>query len=122
MKHYVENDKNLDGLEIYESTDDKKMKNIGALKGTGYDQSLSSDVTVYDKYDDLLNDLINHKLDAIIVDNGISNFAQAFDMDVSFLERSAGPPTLFEFWFQKNDTNHIKEYLNGMKRGWKKIL
>lgn len=97
MKHYVENDKNLDGLEIYESTDDKKMKNIGALKGTGYDQSLSSDVTVYDKYDDLLNDLINHKLDAIIVDNGISNFAQAFDMDVSFLERSAGPPTLFEF-------------------------
>ena len=73
MKEYIENDNNLDGREIYKSIDDIKEKRIGILKGSPYNSSIFQNATIYDTYDDLLNDLRTYKLDAIIADNILSN-------------------------------------------------
>ena len=90
MREYIENDNNLDGREIYENLDDIKTKKIGVLNGSDYNSSIFQNVTIYDIYEDLLNDLRTYKLDAIIVDNILSNYTQAFEMDITFLDTFVG--------------------------------
>ena len=109
MREFIEKDNNLDGREIYESIDDIKTKRIGALKGSAYNSNIFQNVTIYDIYDDLLNDLRTYKLDAIIVDNILSNYTQAFDMDITFLNTFTGMNFL-GFGFQKEDTKYINEF------------
>jgi ABC-type amino acid transport substrate-binding protein len=111
MRDYIENDNNLDGREIYENIDDIKNKKIGVLKGSAYNSSIFQNVTIYDIYDDLLNDLRTYKLDGIIVDIGLSNYTQAFDMDIIFLNTFIGM-SLIGFGFQKEDTKYINEFNN----------
>jgi len=114
MRDYIENDNNLDGREIYESIDDIEAKKIGVLKGCTYNSSIFQNATIYDTYDGLLNDLRSYKLDAIIVDNILSNYTQAFDLDLTFLNTYAGM-NLLGFGFQKEDTKYINEFNNFLK-------
>ena len=111
MREYIENDNNLDGREIYENLDDIKTKKIGVLNGSAYNSNIFQNVTIYDIYEDLLNDLRTYKLDAIIVDNILSNYTQAFEMDITFLDTFVGM-NLLGFGFQKNDTKYINEFNN----------
>ena len=108
MKDFITNYNKIDGSEIYEEIDDIKKKKIGALKGSSYNTSIFKNVSIYEKYDDLINDLKKYKLDVIIMDNGISNYTQAFDMDISFLEKSTGS-NKYAFGFQKNNTKYLNE-------------
>jgi len=111
MKEYIENDNNLDGREIYKSIDDIKEKRIGILKGSPYNSSIFQNATIYDTYDDLLNDLRTYKLDAIIADNILSNYTQAFELDLAFLSTYTGM-NLLGFGFQKEDNKYINEFNN----------
>ena len=108
MKDFITNYNKIDESEIYEEIDDIKKKKIGALKGSSYNISIFKNVSIYEKYDDLINDLKKYKLDVIIMDNGISNYTQAFDMDISFLKKSTGS-NKYAFGFQKNNTKYLNE-------------
>lgn len=117
MKEFLENDKNLDGREIYKTKDDLKTKRIGVLKGSAYNNTFFENAKEYDKFYDLLNDLMTYKIDAIIVDNLISNYTNAFDLYVSLLDDNEGSNeglSMLAFPFQKdNDTfiNRFNEHL-----------
>lgn len=80
----------------------------------------------YEKLNDILRDLRNHKLDAIIVDNGVCNYTQAFSDDLSLLEGFLGL-SMIGFATQKDNitlVNEINELLGsningiGERRDW----
>ena len=66
FKEYLENEKNIDGNEIFESLEVFKSKRLGILTGTYYNKTNFNLVTEYDSYDQLIKDLRIHKIDGII--------------------------------------------------------
>ena len=59
FKEYLENEKNIDGNEIFESLEVFKSKKLGTLSGTYYDKTNYNLVIEYDSYDKLIDDLKN---------------------------------------------------------------
>ena len=66
FKEYLENEKNIDGNEIFESLEVFKYKKLGTLSGTYYNKTNFNLVIEYDSYDQLIEDLRTHKIDGII--------------------------------------------------------
>ena len=116
LKTYLRNDKNIDGRDIYSSISDLKNKKVGVLQGTAYNSSDFENVIIYEKYDNIIKDLRNHKLDAIIVDYGIANYTQAFTHDISILRGWVGM-NFVGFAVQKDDhklLNELNDFINHM--------
>jgi len=116
LKTYLRNDTNIDGRDIYSSISDLKNKTVGVLQGTAYNSSDFENVIIYEKYDKIIRDLRNHKLDAIIVDNGIANYTQAFSHDISSLSGWVGM-NYIGFAVQKDDQkllNELNDFIDNM--------
>ena len=83
LSEYLENEKNIDKRELYESLDDLKTKKIGTLKDLYFNKTRFDNITEYDSYEKMEDDLRKHNLDAFIVDNGVGNKSQMFTNDLS---------------------------------------
>ena len=120
LKNYLMSDNdNIDGRDLYGEVDDLKTKNVGILKGTFVIPGKFDNLIQYEKLDDILRDLRNHKLDAIIVDNGVCNFTQAFGDDLSLLEGFLGLSNV-GFAVQKDNVtllNEINDLLGDKRLG-----
>ena len=109
LKEYLLSDNNnIDGRDLYGKVDDLKTKNVGILKGTFVIPGKFDNLIPYEKLNDIVRDLRNHKLDAIIVDDGVCNFTQAFGQDLSLLEGFLGL-TQIGFAVQKNNVTLLNE-------------
>ena len=126
LKAYLKNDKNIDERDVYSSISDLKNKTVGVLQGMDYNSSDFENVIIYEKYDNIIKDLRNHKLDAIIVDNEIANYTLAFSHDISLLRGWVGM-NYIGFAVQKDDhnlLNELNEYIDnmsseiGMRKSW----
>ena len=81
MKEYLAHENNIDGRELYSTIDDLKSKKVGTLSFFTLDGF--TNVEKYDSYDDLMDALRKHKVDAIFVDNTLANFTQVLTNDLS---------------------------------------
>ena len=101
MKEYLENENNIDGRDLYSTIDDLKSKKIGILPFFTLDDF--PNVEKYNSLDDLLDALRKHKVDAILVDNSLSNYTQILTNELSQIpgETSVIYPSLV---CQKNST------------------
>ena len=71
LKGYLLKDNdNIDGRDLYGKVDDLKSKKVGIIKGAYVRPGQFVNLIIYKKLNDILRDLRNHKLDAIIVDDG----------------------------------------------------
>lgn len=125
LKNYLISDNgNIDGRDLYGEVDDLKTKKVDILKGTFVIPGKFDSLILYEKLDDILRDLRNHKLDAIITDDGVCNFTQAFSDDLSLLEGFLGMSNI-GFAVQKDNItliNEINELLGrssvGIRKNW----
>ena len=109
LKNYLLSDNdNIDGRELYAEVDDLKTKKVGIIKGTYITPGKVDNLIQYEKLNDILRDLRNHKLDAIIVDSGVCNFTQAFSDDLSALEGFLGF-SMVGFAMQKDNTTLLNQ-------------
>ena len=109
LKNYLISDNdNIDGRDLYGQVDDLKTKKVGILKGTFVTPGKFDNLISYEKLNDILRDLRNHKLEAIIVDNGVCNFTQAFSQDLSVLEGFLGRSNI-GFAVQKDNQTLLNE-------------
>ena len=116
LSEYFENENNIDGREIYESLDALKSKKIGTLTGMYFNRSMFDNITDYNSYDDLIDDLRKHKLDAIVLNDGMGNNTQMFENDIS---EFPGRPILIDIGlgFQKDNVtllNQVNEFLSNI--------
>ena len=109
LKEYLLSDNNnIDGRDLYGTVDDLKTKNVGILKGTFVIPGKFDNLIPYEKLNDIVRDLRNHKLDAIIVDDGVCNFTQAFGQGLSLLGGFLGL-TQIGFAVQKGNVTLLSE-------------
>ena len=113
LSEYLENENNIDGRELYNSVDALKSKKIGTLSGFYFNRSIFDNITDYNSYEDLIDDLRKHKLDAIVLNDGLGNNSQMFTNDISTLP---GMPILLDIGigFQKDNVtllNQVNEFL-----------
>ena len=113
LSEYLENENNIDGREIYESLDSLKSKKIGTLTGMYFNRSMFDNIIDYNSYDDLIDDLRKHKLDAIVLNGAMGNNTQMFENDISIFP---GRPILIDIGigFQKDNVtllNQVNEFI-----------
>ena len=113
LSEYLENENNIDGRELYNSVDALKSKKIGTLSGFYFNRSIFDNITDYNSYEDLIDDLRKHKLDAIVLNDGLGNNSQMFTNDISTLP---GMPILLDIGIglQKDNVtllNQVNEFL-----------
>ena len=110
LSEYLENENNTDNREILKNIDDLKTKRVGTLSDLYFNTSKFDNITKYDSYEEMIEDLRHYKLDAIILGDGIGNNTQMLTNDISKL------PGLVElssigFGLQKNSTT-LADQLN----------
>ena len=78
MSKYLENQNDIETREIYKEPviDQLKTKKIGTMKELEFDKSKFDNIEEYDSLDDLIKDLQNRKLDAIVLNEGQANKTQ----------------------------------------------
>ena len=113
LSEYLENENNIDGRELYNSVDALKSKKIGTLSGFYFNRSIFDNITDYNSYEDLIDDLRKHKLDAIVLNDGLGNNSQMFTNDISAFPAM---PILLDIGigFQKDNVtllNQVNEFL-----------
>ena len=81
MKEYLEHENNIDGRELYSTIDDLKSKKVGTLSFFTLDGF--TNVEKYDSYNDIMDALRKHKVDAIFLDNALANYTQVLTNDLS---------------------------------------
>ena len=89
LSKYLENEKNIDGREIYKEPviSTLKTKKIGTMKELEFNHSLFDNIEEYDSYDSLIKDLQSRKLDAIVINEGYANKTQFLTDDLSRIRR-----------------------------------
>ena len=110
LSEYLENENNIDNREIFKSLGDLKAKKVGAFSDLYFDTSKFGNITRYDSYEEMVEDLRHYKLDAFISDSGFGNDTQMFTNDLSQF------PALVEltqigFGLHKNNTK-LTDQLN----------
>ena len=120
ITEYLENQKNIDNIEIYEKIEDLKSKRIGIYTPTYHDSDklkIFDKVIEYENKDNLVADLLNHTMDGGIIFQGIADTIQ---MISNYL--SVYPEPLYSvnlgFGLQKENTNlktEIDEFIANNK-------
>ena len=83
LSQYLDNENNIDNRTIYTPINISSAK-CGALKDTYFNKSLYPSLNdQYEIFDDLLSDLHNHKIEAIITDMARANETQMFSNEFS---------------------------------------
>ena len=106
LSEYLENENNIDGRELYNSVDSLKSKKVGVLSGFYYNKSMFDNAIEYNSYDDLIDDLRKHKLDAIVLHGGMANNVQMFTNDISQLN---GQRMLIGIGLQKDNVTLLNQ-------------
>ena len=86
LSEYLENEKNIDGREIYKTINDLKSKKVGITKDIYYNESIFTFDSLnksYDTYESLIEDLRHYKLDAIIAYTSNADHTQMYTNDLS---------------------------------------
>ena len=114
LSEYLENVENIDGRELYESLDDLSSKKVGTLKGLYFNRDNFENIIEYDSYDDLIEDLRNYELDAIILNDGLANNIQMFTNDISKFQDLEGHPDIAVGLQKDNETllNQLNEFIS----------
>ena len=110
LSEYLENENNIDNREIFKSLGDLKAKKVGAFSDLYFDTSKFGNITRYDSYEEMVEDLRHYKLDAFISDSGFGNDTQMFTNDISQFPALV-ELTLIGFGLQKNNTK-LTDQLN----------
>ena len=116
LSEYLENEKNIDGREIYKDPviDQLKTKKIGTMKELEFDRSKFDNIEEYDSLDDLIKDLQSRKLDAIVLNEGYSNKTQFLTDDLSRIGRPVDIIP-YAFGFQKKNTTILESFNKFLK-------
>ena len=116
LSEYLENEKNIDGREIYKDPviDQLKTKKIGTMKELEFDRSKFDNIEEYDSLDDLIKDLQSRKLDAIVLNEGYSNKTQFLTDDLSRIEQPIDIIP-YAFGFQKKNTTILASFNEFLK-------
>ena len=111
LSEYLENEKNIDGREIYKEPviDQLKTKKIGTTKELEFDRSKFDNIEEYDSLDDLIKDLQSRKLDAIVLNEGHSNKTQFLTDDLSRIEKPVDI-IRYAFGFQKDNKTLVESF------------
>lgn len=83
LKDYLDKENNIDGREFYESIEDLKTKKVGVFINIPLPDF--SEVKEYKTYEELLNGLRKHEVEAIIIDTSMANYTQLITNDLSLL-------------------------------------
>ena len=81
LKDYLDKENNIDGREFYESIEDLKTKKVGVFINIPLPDF--SEVKEYKTYEELLNGLRKHEVEAIIIDTSMANYTQLITNDLS---------------------------------------
>ena len=116
LSEYLENEKNIDGREIYKDPviDQLKTKKIGTMKELVFDRSKFDNIKEYDSLDDLIKDLKSRKLDAIVLNEGYSNKTQFLTDDLSRIGRPVDIIP-YAFGFQKDNKTLVDSFNEFLK-------
>ena len=116
LSEYLENEKNIDGREIYKDPviDQLKTKKIGIMKELEFDRSKFDNIEEYDSLDDLIKDLQSRKLDAIVLNEGYSNKTQFLTDDLSRIGRPVDIIP-YAFGFQKDNKTLVDSFNEFLK-------
>ena len=116
LSEYLENEKNIDGREIYKDPviDQLKTKKIGTMKELEFDRSKFDNIEEYDSLDDLIKDLQSRKLDAIVLNEGYSNKTQFLTDDLSRIGRPVDIIP-YAFGFQKDNKTLVDSFNEFLK-------
>ena len=116
LSEYLENEKNIDGRELYQSVSDLTSKKVGTIKDFYINQTIYNFDSLngsYDSYESLVADLSTNKIDAILTYGAIANDTQMTSNDLSrfvILENfNVG------FGVQKDNTT-IRDQLNEFRK------
>lgn len=111
LSQYLENAENIDDKEVYKSVTELKSKPIGTYTGIEIDSSYTN-VKRYNKYDELINALRKHEVEAIIVESSVANYTQIITNDISLLPDSLGDVKV-GYACQKNSDlfNELNKYI-----------
>ena len=113
FKEYLENVKNLDGNEIFDSLEVLKYKKLGTISGTYYNKTIFNLVIEYDSYDQLYLDLRTFKIDGIIQTDRYAEEVIILYNDLSLFPEPIQINKI-GFGIQKNNTtlqNQINEFI-----------
>ena len=113
LKEYLENEKNIDGNEIFESLEAFKSKKLGTFNGTYYNKTNYNLVIEYNSYDKLIEDLRTHKIDGIIQPDRYAEDIIFLSFDLSLFPEPLQINKI-GFGIQKNNTtllNQINEFI-----------
>ena len=113
FKEYLENEKNIDGNEIFESLEAFKSKKLGTFNGTYYNKTNYNLVIEYNSYDKLIEDLRTHKIDGIIQPDRYAEDIIFLSFDLSLFPEPLQINKI-GFGIQKNNTtllNQINEFI-----------
>ena len=116
LSEYLENEKNIDGRDIYKEpvVDQLKTKKIGIMKELEFDRSKFDNIEEYDSLDDLIKDLQSRKLDAIVLNEGYSNKTQFLTDDLSRIGRPVDIIP-YAFGFQKDNKTLVDSFNEFLK-------
>ena len=101
LKDYLDKENNIDGREFYKSIEDLKDKSVGVFINIPLPDF--SKVKEYTTYEDLLNGLRKHEVEAIIIDTSMANYTQLITNDLSLLPDKYGDAEI-GYGCQKNST------------------
>ncbi len=109
LKDYLDKENNIDGREFYKSIEDLKDKSVGVFINIPLPDF--SKVKEYTTYEDLLNGLRKHEVEAIIIDTSMANYTQLITNDLSLLPDKYGDAEI-GYGCQKNSTfyQELDEY------------
>ena len=109
LKDYLDKENNIDGREFYKSIEDLKDKSVGVFINIPLPDF--SKVKEYTTYEDLLNGLRKHEVEAIIIDTSMANYTQLITNDLSLLPDKYGDAEI-GYGCQKNSAfyQELDEY------------
>jgi len=111
ITEYLANENNIDGRKFYSSYNDLQTEKVGTLSFNTLDSF--SDVEKFNSYEDIIQALREHKIEAIITDNFTATYIQLMTNDLSKVPGEFGQ-TNFALGCRKNLTDFcqaLKEFV-----------
>ena len=124
FKEYLENEKNIDGNEIFYNLEVFKYKKLGTLSGTYYNKTILQSVEEYDNFDQILDDLRTLKIDGVIQPDRYAEDVKFFSNDLSLFPEPIQVNKI-GFGIQKNNVtlrNQINEFIKNNREKHKERI